>query len=260
MDAEAFYVGLGKTVREVRLQRDWKQEQLAEAAGLSTAQVSHIETARRHPSTQSLLALAEALDLSLPELVAGAAQASGLPEGTGLAGVAAGGAAHGAVAGGLVGGFGRAVGSTPSSRWLKRRSSSPEQEQRRQRQDESLSLDVCRQVLNDPVQTADLAQDAMEKVEANSASFPEHLRDAAATMASLVVHYADGTYRACPLEHAVLLVAALQYLVRDVGVLPDVLPQLGLFDDVGVVKFVSELAAHDLDAFEVWAMAATDAE
>lgn len=56
-------------VRELRIKRGWTVEQLAERAGLSTGQVSKIETSKRGWSVQSLQALADALGCKVVDLI-----------------------------------------------------------------------------------------------------------------------------------------------------------------------------------------------
>jgi transcriptional regulator with XRE-family HTH domain len=55
-------------VQEVRLQRGWTLEELAEKAGLSTSQVSKVENGKRGWSVTSLESLAKALGVDVSEL------------------------------------------------------------------------------------------------------------------------------------------------------------------------------------------------
>jgi transcriptional regulator with XRE-family HTH domain len=61
---------LGLVVREQREARDWSQERLAHAAGLSPVYISEIERGRRSPSLDVLARLAAGLDQRLSELIA----------------------------------------------------------------------------------------------------------------------------------------------------------------------------------------------
>lgn len=56
-------------VRELRIKAGWTVEQLAERAGLSTGQVSKIETSKRGWSVESIQKLAKALDCDVAELI-----------------------------------------------------------------------------------------------------------------------------------------------------------------------------------------------
>lgn len=60
---------LGKRVRHLRLRRGWSQEALAEKADLDPTYVGDIERGQRNPSYLSLVKLARALNISLPELL-----------------------------------------------------------------------------------------------------------------------------------------------------------------------------------------------
>lgn len=55
----------GRLLRQRRQERELTQERLAADAGLSTRHVSFLETGRSNPSRQSVLALAEAMDIPL---------------------------------------------------------------------------------------------------------------------------------------------------------------------------------------------------
>lgn len=65
MDFEA----IGKRIRKARRALDLTQEQLAEAVGVSTSFIGHIERGTRVPSIQTLFAICRALDCSLDYVV-----------------------------------------------------------------------------------------------------------------------------------------------------------------------------------------------
>jgi len=56
-------------LREERLKRGWSQEKLAQSAGLSRTGVRHVESANFNPTLYTLLKIAEAQSLNLPELI-----------------------------------------------------------------------------------------------------------------------------------------------------------------------------------------------
>jgi transcriptional regulator with XRE-family HTH domain len=66
MDARA---KIGRNVRELREQRDLTQTQLAEKAGVNIMTVSRAERGEHAPSTNTLVRLAEALDVPLSALL-----------------------------------------------------------------------------------------------------------------------------------------------------------------------------------------------
>ena len=63
------YEDIGSRIRNVRLQRGLSQEQLAEAAGIGTAHISHIETGNSTPSLRAMVNIINALGCSADELL-----------------------------------------------------------------------------------------------------------------------------------------------------------------------------------------------
>ena len=61
---------LSKRLKELRKERNWTQQKLAEKAGLSFNAVTKIEQGvAEHPTLKTLLKLADAFDIGLDELV-----------------------------------------------------------------------------------------------------------------------------------------------------------------------------------------------
>src|SRR5262245_43436690 len=69
----ALPVELDNRVKVLRQARDWTQDQLAQAAGLSRTGISAIEAARLVPSVAAALGLARALDCTVEDLFGTAA-------------------------------------------------------------------------------------------------------------------------------------------------------------------------------------------
>ena len=65
----SFYEGLGRAIKVARTAMGLGRKDLAEAAGVSYAYLSDIETGRGRPGSRSFLAIAEALGLSPSELM-----------------------------------------------------------------------------------------------------------------------------------------------------------------------------------------------
>ena len=63
------YETMGKRIKEIRIKKCFTQEELAEKTGLSSAHISNIETAHTKVSLTSLVAIANALEVSLDEIV-----------------------------------------------------------------------------------------------------------------------------------------------------------------------------------------------
>ena len=69
--SEINYVLIGKRIRETRTQMKLSQAALAEMSGLSTRYISHIETARKKASLSSLVNIANAVGISIDEILYG---------------------------------------------------------------------------------------------------------------------------------------------------------------------------------------------
>lgn len=69
---EVDYVALGKRIRAERRRQDLTQEQLAELADISESFMGHIERGGRVLSVETLIKLANALNLSVEYIVCGA--------------------------------------------------------------------------------------------------------------------------------------------------------------------------------------------
>lgn len=65
MEAKIF----GHRLRQLRIARGWTQEQLAEAAGITSTYTSDLERGEKVPSLSILLRLARAFDISVAELL-----------------------------------------------------------------------------------------------------------------------------------------------------------------------------------------------
>jgi transcriptional regulator with XRE-family HTH domain len=60
---------VGKHIRELRRKRGWSQELLAAEAGLNINYLGGIERGERNPSLKNLAKIADALGLTVPDLV-----------------------------------------------------------------------------------------------------------------------------------------------------------------------------------------------
>ncbi len=62
-------VALGGRIRQLRKERDWRQIDLAEEAGIHENYVSDLELGRKEVGLRTLLMIAKAFDLKLTELL-----------------------------------------------------------------------------------------------------------------------------------------------------------------------------------------------
>ena len=65
------YVLIGKRIKEIRSQMKLSQASLAEMSGLSVTYISHIETAYKKASLSSLVHIANAIGISVDEMLYG---------------------------------------------------------------------------------------------------------------------------------------------------------------------------------------------
>ena len=70
------YVDLGHRIRKQRTQRGWTQEALAERVNVSTSFVGHVERGTRKASLETLVSIANVLDVSLDYLLSGSMNSS----------------------------------------------------------------------------------------------------------------------------------------------------------------------------------------
>ena len=68
---EINYATIGKRIRDFRCQKHWTQAMLAEKSGIEPSNLSHIERAATNLSLPTLIHIANALEVSLDELVYG---------------------------------------------------------------------------------------------------------------------------------------------------------------------------------------------
>ncbi len=68
------YVDLGKRVRARRAELNWTQEYLAREIGVSTSFIGHIERGSRKASIDTLVLLANAMQISTDQLLGGSLQ------------------------------------------------------------------------------------------------------------------------------------------------------------------------------------------
>ena len=63
------YIVIGKRIKDFRKQKKWTQAKLAELASVEPSNISHIERAATKLSLPTLIQIANALEVSLDELV-----------------------------------------------------------------------------------------------------------------------------------------------------------------------------------------------
>ena len=71
-------------------------------------------------------------------------------------------------------------------------------------------------------------------------------------MMMLVRSYAIGEYKDITLQEIVAIIAALMYFVSPVDILPDILPGLGMLDDILVMEIVIGWCNKSIDKYMEW--------
>ena len=72
------------------------------------------------------------------------------------------------------------------------------------------------------------------------------------TMLRLVRAYERDEYKQVSTDALMWIVAALNYLVNPVDLIPDMTPLIGFVDDAIVIEFVADKTRQTLDDFMIW--------
>lgn len=70
------YLDLGQRIRQHRISRGWTQEGLAQRTSVSTSFIGHLERGTRKASLDTIVAISNALDISMDYLLAGSLDAT----------------------------------------------------------------------------------------------------------------------------------------------------------------------------------------
>jgi transcriptional regulator with XRE-family HTH domain len=66
---DQLYIEIGSKIRSARVDREWKQEELAAAVGLTRSSVANIEAGRQKMLVHSLMRIAESLQVAINTLL-----------------------------------------------------------------------------------------------------------------------------------------------------------------------------------------------
>jgi uncharacterized membrane protein YkvA (DUF1232 family) len=72
------------------------------------------------------------------------------------------------------------------------------------------------------------------------------------TLGRMIKAYSTGKYRDIPWKTLLLIAAAVIYFVNPFDLIPDVIPALGLTDDLGVLMMVYKATQGEVDKFLAW--------
>ncbi len=85
-----------------------------------------------------------------------------------------------------------------------------------------------------------------------SKSIPALISEKFQLIVRMLKAYSQGSYRVLPLNSVIKLIAALVYFVSPLDFIPDLLPVIGLSDDIAVVLWVLKSIEDDVENFKQW--------
>lgn len=81
------------------------------------------------------------------------------------------------------------------------------------------------------------------------------LLDKVTTLSRMVKAYFTGEYRIIPWGSIVKIIAVLIYFISPIDVIPDILPFIGLTDDLALTMWLFSSLKEDFENFEAWEQA-----
>ena len=78
------------------------------------------------------------------------------------------------------------------------------------------------------------------------------LLDKVTMLSRMVKAYFTGEYKIIPWGSIVKIIAVLIYFISPIDVIPDILPLIGLTDDLALTMWLFSSLKEDLENFEVW--------
>jgi uncharacterized membrane protein YkvA (DUF1232 family) len=114
----------------------------------------------------------------------------------------------------------------------------------------------AQQIGQSPGKILGLLQQVLQKASAiatpANANIGTLLVERITTLARLLKAYASGRYRAIPWATIIRILAVLIYFLSPIDIIPDLLPVIGLSDDLALVLWLFESINSDLRAFTEW--------
>lgn len=107
------------------------------------------------------------------------------------------------------------------------------------------------ELLGDGKRTMQTVSSAAEKAEDNRNALTA-IWDDLTSLLRIVKNWKSGSYREMPWNTVVLSTGAIIYFLTPVDLVPDVIPVLGLIDDIAVVRWVIGAIRSDLAKFRAW--------
>ena len=113
------------------------------------------------------------------------------------------------------------------------------------------SINKAIRVLQDTQRTMKTVFQASKKADQNRNSLTV-VWDDLMSLFRIVKNWKSGSYREVPWNTVVLSTGAIIYFLSPVDLIPDVIPFVGLVDDIAVIRWVIGAIHSDLEKFRVW--------
>ncbi len=97
-----------------------------------------------------------------------------------------------------------------------------------------------------------LLKNVLSKTNSLKGAGLEGLKERVGLLTKLLRAYAKGQYRTIPWKTLTRIIAVLVYFLSPIDVIPDLLPVVGLTDDVALVMWLFSAISEDLEAFKEW--------
>lgn len=110
---------------------------------------------------------------------------------------------------------------------------------------------VAQEYIDNPEKLRKLIEEGTKK--ANSIKGPlDEFANTLKVLFSLTRDWMNGSYRVVPAGSIIVVIAALIYFLSPVDLIPDILPIVGLSDDVVVVALAYKQVKSDIEKYKVW--------
>lgn len=114
------------------------------------------------------------------------------------------------------------------------------------------AINLANDYLRDPQEMKRLISEAQAKINDVASQSIAAASDGLNVLLRMLTAYATGQYREIPWRTLAVITAAIVYFVMPLDFLPDLLPVLGLMDDVALIAWTISQVKVDVDRFLAW--------
>ena len=114
------------------------------------------------------------------------------------------------------------------------------------------AMRLAGEYIQDPDEFNRLIAEAQEKLANAAAKARDALYEGLDIMLRMLTAYSKGEYRAIPWRTLLIITAAVIYFVMPLDFIPDLLPMIGLADDVAIIVWSFNQIKQDVDQFLLW--------